>query len=592
MAPRRRLLWQLYPSYLLLVLIAVAGATWYASRSLKEFFLERISVDLQERARLISPQVKPLLDPLDEKGVQRLCSSIGAGAATRITVVLASGRVVGDTNEDPRRMENHADRPEFRAALTDGLGRSMRYSRTLDKDLMYVGVGVPIAVNGPTAAVVRTAIPVDGVDRAVANVQRRIAFAGLFFAVAAGFVGLVTSSWITRPLEHIRKYAEKLSGGDFQAGFSTEGCAEIQDVADSMKKMAVELRKRIDTITGQRNRTDAILSTMAEGVIAVDTEERVILLNQAAAGMLDRRGSDATGRSIQEVTRNTAVYEHIEEVLNGEGKSTGEVRMSEGLVVEAYGTELLDSAGVRIGALLVLKDVSDLRKLERVRRDFVANVSHELKTPVTAIKGFVETLVDGGIEDKNEAARFLGIIERHVNRLDVLIDDLMVLAKIEQNGGNANIELSPKPLRGVIETAVQMCAAAAAEKNISLEIFCPENLSISMDPFLMEQALVNLVDNAIKYSGEGSPVQIRATAAEDSVSVSVEDRGCGIRREHLPRIFERFYRVDKARSRAQGGTGLGLAIVKHIVQAHRGRIDVVSSPGKGSTFFMVFPSPV
>ncbi len=589
MAAPRRLFWQLYPSYVLLVFIAVAGTTWHASRSLKHFFLDRTAVELKARAGLFAPQVSILLDPLDEDGIQRICSAIGAGASTRVTVILPSGRVVGDSEQPPRMMENHADRPEFRAALSSGFGSAVRYSRTLENKLMYVGIPVP--VDGTPVAVVRTAITIDGVDDVIARMQRRIASAGVFFAVLAGLVGLVVSRRVSRPLEDIRKSAERLAGGDFQQLFPREGCLEIRDLSDSMKAMAVELRGRIETITGQRNRIDAILSSMAEGVIAVDTEKRVITLNRAAEKIVGWRGSDPLGKNIQEVTRDTALNEHINAVLGSAGESSGEIFLvGSERVVEAHGTQLLDAAGSRIGALIVLNDVSDFKRLERIRRDFVANVSHELKTPITAIKGFVETLIDGGIEDSNNAKRFLGIIEKHVNRLGDLIDDLLTLARVEQEGEAPADSLSSRPLKEVIETAVQLCAGGAAEKNIRVEKVCPEDLTLPMDPFLMEQAVVNLLDNAIKYSDENGSVNIHALTEKGHVKISVTDHGSGIPEEHLPRIFERFYRVDKARSREQGGTGLGLSIVKHIVQVHGGRITVDSSPGRGSTFSMTFPA--
>lgn len=588
MSTPKKLIWQLYPSYLLLVFAAVAGAMWYASSSLKDFFLERTSMDLQARAALVSPQVSRLLHPLDEEGIRRLCSTIGANASTRITVILPSGRVVGDSDENPGDMENHVNRPEFRAALSSGLGMSVRSSTTLGKNLMYVAV--PVELGGVPAAVVRTAIAIDAVDEAIERVRRRIILAGVFFALAVAFVGLLASRKITRPLEDIRKSAEHLAKGDFNQTFPAEGCAEIRDLSSSMKTMAMELRDRIDTIMGQRNRIDAILSSMAEGVVAVDTEKRVITANQAAERMLAGHGTHLLGRSIQEVTRNTVLHKHIDDVLHGAGASPVETTIGEaGRVVEAHGTELLDSSGVKIGGLIVLNDVSDLRRLERVRRDFVANVSHELKTPITAIKGFVEALLDGGIDDREDTERFLGIINRHVNRLGVLIDDLLTLARIEQ-GDASRIELMRRELKDVIETSVQLCSSKAGEKNIAIKIDCPSDLAFSMDPFLMEQAMVNLLDNAVKYSPPDRSIRIRASAERDSVRISVSDQGYGIRKEHLDRIFERFYRVDKARSRDQGGTGLGLAIVKHIVQAHGGRITVESAPGKGSTFSMVLPA--
>jgi two-component system phosphate regulon sensor histidine kinase PhoR len=259
------------------------------------------------------------------------------------------------------------------------------------------------------------------------------------------------------------------------------------------------------------------------------------------------------------------------------------------LFLSGHGTLLQDAQGKQIGALIVLNDVTRLRRLEKIRRDFVANVSHEIKTPITAIKGFVETLREGAVKNPDDAERFLGIIEKHVERLEAIIEDLLSLSRIERGTEREENELVEKSVKDVLDTAIRVCEVGAVARKIDIELSCPENLFSKMEPRLLEQAVVNLLDNAVKYSNEESSIRVEASQGEGEIILSVRDEGCGIEKKHLSRLFERFYRVDKARSRQLGGTGLGLAIVKHIAQAHGGHVNVESTPGKGSTFSIYLP---
>jgi two-component system phosphate regulon sensor histidine kinase PhoR len=356
--------------------------------------------------------------------------------------------------------------------------------------------------------------------------------------------------------------------------------------------MAVELHERIDTIMRQRNELEAVLSSMSEGVIAVDTEEHVISMNQAAGQMFRCDSSEVQGRSIQEVVRNTALHRFVTDALSSQGSVEKDIVLySDGeRILNSHGTILRDSDGNRGGALIVLNDVTHLRRLESMRRDFVANVSHEIKTPITAIKGFVETLRDGAMKNPEDAERFLGIVEKHAERLDALIEDLLSLSRIEKEAEADEIILHEGHIRDLLQAAIQLCEAKAAPKNIRIELSCDEDLKANIDAPLLEQAVVNLLDNAIKYSEEGSTVWVESARADGEIIISIRDQGRGIAKEHLPRLFERFYRVDKARSRELGGTGLGLAIVKHITRAHGGHVDVKSLPGRGSTFTLRLPA--
>jgi two-component system, OmpR family, phosphate regulon sensor histidine kinase PhoR len=336
-----------------------------------------------------------------------------------------------------------------------------------------------------------------------------------------------------------------------------------------------------------------VFSSMIEGVLAFDTEERLININTSAARMLSIQPERALGKSIVEIIRNVGLQRFVEETLVSGKPIEGYITILEGQqerFLQSHGSLLRDQAGRVLGVLVVLNDVTELRKLETVRRDFVANVSHELKTPITSIKGFVETLLDGAIQDKDDTLRFLGIISRQADRLNSIIEDLLSLSRIEQGAEKEQIEFAETALHDVLSSAVQSCQVDAEAKSMTLLLDCPPLLRAEVNSALLEQAIVNLVNNAMKYSEDGKRVWVHAALQDDdNLSVIVRDEGYGIEAEHLPRLFERFYRIDKARSRTMGGTGLGLAIVKHIVQAHHGQIEVSSSPGAGSTFIIRLP---
>ncbi len=330
---------------------------------------------------------------------------------------------------------------------------------------------------------------------------------------------------------------------------------------------------------------------MVEGVLAVGTDGRVIAINQAAAEMLGVKPEAVEGRRLEDTVPHRELIEFVSGALKGSEPVEGDIvlRSDAQKSVQAHGTPLSDAHGKRIGVVIVLNDITRLRQVETMRRDFVANVSHELRTPITSIKGFVETLLDGAMEDPDAARRFLEIVGRQADRLNAIIEDLLLLSTIEEGGEKSRLTLQATSIKDVLGAAAQVCSLAASAKKMTVEIECPDALSAKINAPLVEQALVNLIDNAIKYSEPGSPVSVEANQSDAEVSITVRDQGAGIAPEHLPRIFERFYRVDKARSRKLGGTGLGLAIVKHIAQLHGGTATVESTLGKGSAFTIRIP---
>lgn len=585
---RKRLLWQIYPSYILITAISLIAITWYTSRSVRQFYVSTIFADLEARARLIKTQIEAPLRAGDFAQIHDFCMDLGRESHTNVTVVLVDGRVVGDTHRDPRQMENHGDRPEIKAALSTGMGTARRSSTTFDDNMIYVAIPV---LDGPRAvAVVRTALSAGAIDAALSQIYRKIAFGGLIVALLAAFVGLVISRRISKPLELLTSGARRFAGGDLGTPLPVSNAEEIGALADAMNTMATQLGDRIDTVEQQKNQEAAILRSMTESVFAVDTEQRLIRVNSAAAELFGIDRTRAIGKPLREVVRNHELLQLVSRALGSETAVEGEITLEtpQERYLQVHGTALQGATGGRFGALLVLNDVTRLRRLERVRRDFVANVSHELRTPITTIKGFVETLQSGAIHNPSDAERFLNIIANHTERLNAIIEDLLALSWLEQDTGEEIIREKMRVNR-VVERAAETCMGSAKNRRVDVVVKDPERVDAVINGPLIERALVNLIDNAIKYSDEGGEVEVNLEQNGAIWEVRVADRGCGIEKRHLPRIFERFYRTDHARSRAQGGTGLGLAIVKHIALLHGGNVSVESKPGEGSTFTLALP---
>lgn len=586
---RRRLVWNIFPSYLVVTFAAVLAIGWYATLSIERFHSRQVETDLEARARLIKRQMSDTLKRREYDRLQQLCKELGSEASTRITVVLLGGKVVADSEEEPSDMENHADRPEIRSAFERGRGSSTRYSGTLGKNMMYVAIRV--VERGRNAAVVRTSLPLTEVMAAAGRLYVKILVAGMVVAALAAVVSLVISRRIAKPLAEMKEVAQGFAEGDFTRRLPAQSSEELSGLAEAMNAMAAQLDERVRKVTEQRNELEALLSSMTEAVLAVDREERIIRLNDAAGRLFHVDPAQARDKSIQGIVRNSELQQVVAQVLSTGTQAEREMTLQndEGeTYLQVRGTRLWDSTGGSIGAVIVLNDVTRMKRLENVRREFVANVSHELRTPVTAIKGYVETLREGNVSDPDDARRFIDIVAKQADRLDAIIEDLLALSRIEESE-RKGVSREELRLRDILESALAACGAEASSRNVSLDVTCPEGLTVRVNGALLEQAVINLIDNAVKYSEPHGNVTVQAALDEGEVSIVVEDKGCGIPPEHLPRLFERFYRVDKARSRKLGGTGLGLAIVKHIVQAHDGTVSVESAPGKGSIFTLRFP---
>jgi len=580
---RKRLFWQLFGAYSLsgmLVLILVYAVT---ARAVHTSYHGLFRSQIEARALLAREHMRGVPDSL----IDQACKTLGQSSGTRITVVDAKGTVRGDSEKDPSGMANHADRAEIARALAGEVGSSVRASETVREAMMYVAV--PLVEAGEVRAVVRASVPYDAVRNSIRTLNRRVAGVALTMFTLLALLSFGVTRRIRGPLQSLGQSARAFASGVLDHPLARADIAEIDDLGDALAQMASSLGERIATTTRERNEREAILASMVEGVLAVDSSERVARMNEACGRILGVSPARVEGRTIQETIRNSDLHAFVKRALSSAEPVEAELAIlgDEDRYLQAHGAVLRDPHGDRTGAVVVLNDMTKTKRLERIRRDFVANVSHELKTPIAAIQGAAETLREGALERTADATRFVEIIERQASRLDAVIRDLLTLSRIEEDEERA-IPLRPMPLEEIIRGAVQTCSVKAADKGVSIDVSCPPAILARVDAPLLETALVNLLDNAIKYSEQGENVTIRVHRNQEIV-ISVEDQGCGIEPRHISRLFERFYRVDKARSRTLGGTGLGLAIVKHIVQAHSGRVSVDSKPGVGSTFRIHLP---
>lgn len=580
-----RLFWRIYLGLIASALLAFSAAGWHAGRSLRRVYHEQVAFELQQQAEWAASEIRRFSLNPEANYVDRRCKELGGLTPSRITVVLPDGRVIGDSESDPADMENHGRRPEIVAALAGGVGRAERFSGTVRHPMAYLAV--PVERNGEVVAVVRTAMPIDSIDRTLRTAYREVALgilaAALLFAVLASFF----LRRFVRPLEAMRGVAERLADGDLQARIDEPpGGAEMRALSRALNQMAGQLGQRMETITGQRNELKAVLASMSEGVLAVDSEGRVLHFNAAAEKLLGLE--ESRGRVLEETIRQAELQRFVREVLASGGEAESDILIEGDRHLRLHGAPLEDAAHRRIGALVVISDTTRLRRLEKVRQDFVANVSHELKTPITALRGGIDTLLDA--ERSEEDRHFIAMMSRQVDRLGAIVGDLLSLSRLEHDEQNGHVLLEPGRVGDVLRRAAANFAKTAEAKRISVVVDCPEGLTARMNAPLLEQAVGNLVDNAIKYSGEGTRVEVTAAGATGGgVEIRVKDEGPGIEARHLPRIFERFYRVDQARSRALGGTGLGLSIVKHIARAHGGTVEVASTPGQGTVFTIRLP---
>ena len=548
---------------------------------------------------------------LADAGAAAAFAKTASVSGYRVTLVGPDGAVLADSEADPRTMDNHATRPEVAAALSGRSAGSRRKSATVGEELLYAAAPLwagdrPKVGDGRRAGgVLRLALHQAGLGHALAPARWTFALATIVFAAAAIAAALSFSRMLARPLASLALVARAYGSGE--ATTTTAAGRAIRDgdpeeirlLAATLDSMAAEIGKRMITAQSQGRELEAILDAMGEAVLALDSSLRITIANHAAAALFGLRVDAAettpgstprAGGGLLESTRSADLENAAAESLASGSERKIEISLFLPLerIFQAFLSPVRGSGTGPTGLVIVLNDITELRRLERVRRDFVANVSHELRTPVQLVKGFAETLSEGALGDPEQARRFVGIIERNASRMENLISDLLSLASLEREGGD-RIRPEPCLIRSILEAAREAISPKSEARGTEVRITCGEGLAAKVDDGLLEQAMVNLIDNAVKYSPPATVVNVGAHEVNGFLVIEVRDQGFGIPARDLPRIFERFYRVDKARSRELGGTGLGLAIVRHIALAHGGEVSVESWEGEGSTFSMKLP---
>ncbi|MEW6516217.1 MAG: ATP-binding protein [candidate division FCPU426 bacterium] len=584
---RSRLLWQLIPTYLVLALLSILATVAVSTGLWRAFMREQLQSELAVRGRWVQER----LAAAEPERYSEFAKEYAGLAEARITLIADGGEVLADSQADGERLVNHNDRPEVQTARAGQVGVANRFSETLQKRMLYLALP-PRPASAPRV-VVRLAVPQTNLEKLLLPAYFRMALAALLLALVAAGVSFWVSRRLNRPLVEMGEAAKRFASGDFSQPLWVRAPAEVADLAESLNQMASQLDDRIRLVTRQRQQQEAVFGSLLEGVLALDTGERILEINRFAADLFEVAAERALGRSLSEVARHPDLLAFVGRAQAASEPLEAELVWYAGQErhFQANSMPLKDEHGERRGIVLVLNDITRRRQLDQIRRDFVANVSHELKTPITLVRGFVETLLDGALEDRDEARRFLKIIDQHAKRLDAIIEDLLSLSRLEQAEGT-EIGMAREKVALIADRAVAACRSKADAKKIRLECECPPDLEIIANANLLEQAIVNLIDNAIKFSEPKTTIRIaaRAEAGSRELQLTVADRGCGIAAEEQERIFERFYRVDKGRSRKEGGTGLGLSIVKHILQVHAGRVTVSSLPGSGSTFTLHLPA--
>jgi two-component system phosphate regulon sensor histidine kinase PhoR len=581
---RARLFWKFGLTFFALLVGVLLAVDFYSSRVLRRDSIRSADDKLASLLNVAQARPPRVEDPADLLAWTDWMGHSGA----RVTVIDNTGRVLADSQHDPETMENHSNRPEIQQAFASGEGQSVRHSATLGRDLVYRAMRWDEPSGSPV--VIRMALPLAQVDESVSELRRRIYGASLVILLLGGIVSLTYFRVFAARVERLKDFSRRVAEGDFRPLPTERPRDELAELADSLNETAAWMDQTIRSLSGERNRSGAILRSMVEGVAVIDAQERLVFCNRAFSEIWNFDSAAIEGRPVIEAVRNSDLLGLIRRALRGEEGLRSEIAM--GIVqhrnfsVTATPVQALNGGAPNekpSGAVVVLHDVTELRRLERVRHDFVANVSHEFKTPLTAIQGFAETLLSGALEDPRNNRRFLEIIRDHATRLAVLTDDLLKLARIE--AGKLEVQFVSVQLAEVIERCTETSLLKANRKRIALEVDVAAGLpAVHGDASLLRDVVQNLLDNAIQYTPEGGRVRISATAGPREAVVAVDDTGIGIPVTDQERIFERFYRVDVARSREAGGTGLGLSIAKHIVEAHGGRLWVESEVGHGSKF--------
>lgn len=585
---KTRVYWKIAATYLLAAALTLGALGAYLMVEVRDNAREALRDDVRVQAFLARDVVRERIKSGQAGAdLRELATQLGRAAGCRVTLIAGDGTVLADNEHDSATMLNHNTRPEVLAARREGFGAATRRSDTLGIDFYYVAV--PVEPSGQEATIVRLAVPMTEVAAAGGPVRHAVLMGLLLAVVLVCGLSLWLARGIVRPLDEVGRAARGLASGDLAQRARVYTGDEIQRLAETFNSMADRLGTTLTELGAAQANREAILANMADGVIVTDANGVVTLFNRASEELLGVRAGEAIGHGIHEAAIHFELGEMVAQCLATGAAERAELRVERpaARVLDVAVSAMTGGSGSPSGAIVVLHDLTALRRLENVRREFVANVSHELRTPVAAVRSLVETL-PGAIEDDPEAARqFLRELLQQTERLTALLDDLLELSRLDS--GRRELRREAVDVRATVEAAAAKLAPAARGKGHTVRNDTPEGLTVWADSGALERVMVNLLDNAVRYAPAGGLIIVSATPEEDAVVIAVTDDGPGIPEADQPRIFERFYRVDRARSRELGGTGLGLSIVKHIVESHGGEVSVVSKLGEGTTFHVRLP---
>ena len=578
--------------YVLLIVAAFAALGLYVLAKVEGDLRRNIEDDLASQAQMVENLVQPLVaEGAAPAAFDRLAKHLAGGTDTRITIIAPNGAVLGDSEADPATMDNHLNRPEVQEAISSGQGKSDRRSTTLDTNFTYVATRV--TVDGSLAGIVRVARPTAAVDASLSDITRSVLIAVVATAAVAAVLGLGIGSTVMRPLGRLAEAARAIARGRLSERVSPRPSGEVGKLADAFNQMAQSLEELVAVASQERNRLMAALNSSIDAVMAVDAQGQVAFANVAAERLFLRSQEELVGNPFVWVMPNDRVIEALRSSREGGRREAFLIERPNRQYLQVISTPIV--GGGDWAALVVFHDLSDVRRVEQVRRDFIANVSHELRTPLASIKSVIETLESGALDDQGTAREFLSRADDEVDRLVQIVEELLELSRMES--GQAPLARKPVQMGHVLAQAVERLRPQAEKRGLSLTLEVASDVPpVIGDGERLERVALNLIHNALKFTPAGGSIHVSASLTGRSVTVKVSDTGVGIDPEDLPRIFERFYKADRARAQAgagpggSGGTGLGLAVVKHTVEAHGGTVSVESEPGRGSTFSFSLPA--
>ena len=579
---RGKLFYKIFGTYLAIAVLAIGIVGFLAGSQIRAKLEKQIELELMSYAGLVD------LYPLKE--IQSRVEEIARIARARVTVIDREGKVIAETDKGAATLGSHLERPEIQEARVRGKGSATRYSRTLKEEMIYVAL--PIQKGPELVGYIRLARTLGEVKKTIEEFTAILLQSFLIILVSSAAVAFLFSRRLTTPIRDMEHFTERLRRGETPGTLMIRSSDEIGLLAENINYMVDELQKRIAALQEEKAKVEAAFSSALDGILILDHQGRIETVNRGMWAMIGERYRDIVGKTPLEAFRSLGLQKALDQYRSGGMPVSQEIELGEGepVMLDVSITPVRGVDAAEGKTMLVFHDVTRLKKLERMRVDFVANVTHEIKTPLTAILGFVETLQEGAIEDRETAKKFLSTIARHAGRLNRLVEDLLTISNIEL--GEMRFCFESVALSGVAQSVLHMIQLKAREKKIELTSAIPEDLPlISADRDRLSQILINVLDNAVKFTPEGGTVTLSAAqAAGNEVVVKIADTGIGVPRDEISRLGERFYRVDKTRSRELGGTGLGLSIVKHLMTAHKGRMEVESLLGRGTTVSLYFPA--